>query len=68
MVEEKNWYASRTIWGGIIAAAASVFGSFGMSLDAGNQAELTDAVVQLVGAMGAVVAIYGRLNATDVIS
>ena len=68
MVEEKNWYASRTIWGGIIAALASVFGGFGLSIDTGSQAELTDAAIQLVGAIGAVVAIYGRLNATDVIS
>ena len=68
MVEEKNWYESKTIWGALIAVAASVTGAMGLSIDVGAQSDLADALVQLVGAIGAMVAIYGRLSATDIIS
>ncbi len=68
MVEEKSWYESKTIWGALIAVAASVTGAMGLSIDVGAQSDLADALVQLVGAIGAMVAIYGRLSATDIIS
>jgi len=68
MVEEKKWFESKTIWGALVAVAASVAGGFGFSINEASQLELTNAVVQLVAAMGAMVALYGRLNATQVIS
>ena len=68
MVEEKQWFQSKTIWGGLIAATASLAGVFGISVDFVAQTELTDALVQLAGAVGALFAIYGRLSATEVIS
>lgn len=68
MVEEKNWYESKTIWGALIAVAASVTGAMGLTVDTGAQSDLADALVQLVGAVGAMIAIYGRLSATDIIS
>ena len=68
MVEEKIWYKSRTIWGALIAVMASILGGFGFPIDDASQKELTEAAIQLIGALGAVVAIYGRLSATEVIS
>lgn len=68
MFEGKDWYRSRTIWGGIIAAVASVSGLFGVSLDPAIQTELSGAIVQMIGALGAIMAIYGRLAATEVIA
>ncbi len=68
MVEEKNWYRSKTVWGALVAIFASVSGSFGLSMDAGSQGQLTEAILQLISALGAVFALYGRLTATDVIS
>ncbi len=68
MLEEKSWYYSKTIWGGVIAAAASLSSILGVSLDPAIQGELSTAIVQLVGAIGAITAIYGRLAATEVIS
>ncbi|MEM7214834.1 MAG: hypothetical protein AAF423_04760 [Pseudomonadota bacterium] len=68
MIEEKDWYMSKTIWGSMIAVAASLSGGLGISLDTQSQAELADAIIQVIGAMGAIFAIYGRLNATEVIS
>lgn len=68
MVEEKSWYESKTIWGALIAVAASITGAMGLSVDIGAQSDLADALVQMVGAIGAMLAIYGRLSATDIIS
>jgi len=68
MIDEKPWYLSRTIWGSLIAVAAALGSILGISLDQTVQAELADIVVQMAGAAGALVAIYGRLAATEIIS
>jgi len=68
MIEEKPWYLSRTIWGSLIEVAAALGSILGISLDQATQTELADIVVQLAGAAGALVAIYGRLAATEIIS
>ncbi|MEM9277747.1 MAG: hypothetical protein AAGA76_04175 [Pseudomonadota bacterium] len=68
MVEEKAWYLSKTIWGALIAVAASIFGGLGLSIDPESQGQLADSIIQLVGAVGAIIAVYGRLSATEVIS
>jgi hypothetical protein len=65
MEELKPWYMSRTIWGGLVAAGAAFGGLFGLSLEGADQAALTEALLQAVGAAGAVVAILGRLAATS---
>ncbi len=68
MVEEKHWYRSKTIWGALISVGAAIAASLGISIDSGTQQDLAAAMVQLTGALGALIAIYGRLTATDVIS
>ncbi len=68
MVEEKNWYESKTIWGALLAVGASFMGTLGISVDTVAQTDLADALIQLIGAIGAMIAIYGRLSATDIIS
>ncbi|MGB7286201.1 MAG: hypothetical protein WBC71_04645 [Salaquimonas sp.] len=68
MVEEKPWYESKTIWGSLIAVAAALSATIGISIDQAAQAELASILVQLVGAAGSLLAIYGRLSATDIIS
>lgn len=68
MVEEKNWYESKTIWGALIAVAASLGGAVGINIDPESQVGLAEIMVQFTGAFGALLAIYGRLNATDVIT
>lgn len=68
MVEEKPWYASKTIWGSLISVAAALAAAVGIGLDQTTQGEIAEAMVQLVGAAGALFAIYGRLTATDIIA
>lgn len=59
----KAWYQSKTVWGGLIAVGASLLQIMGLEVDAGTQAELADLVVTTVGAVGGLIAIYGRLAA-----
>lgn len=65
MNETKPWYFSRTVWGALVAIAASVGGAFGIMLGDVEQSTLTDAILQIVGAIGAVIALYGRLSASQ---
>ena len=67
MLDQKPWYLSRTIWGALLAVAASVANSSGIAISESTQGELADIMVSMTGAAGALVAIYGRLNATDMI-
>lgn len=67
MVEEKPWYLSKTIWGSLVSVAAALAATFGVAVDAPSQQAIAEAAVQLAGAAGALVAIYGRLTATRII-
>lgn len=68
MVEEKHWYQSKTVWGALLAVTASLLSAMGISIDTAAQSDIADAMIQLVGAVGAIIAIYGRLSATEIIS
>lgn len=63
MDETKQWYLSKTVWGALIAIFASLVPAMGMELDAGTQGRLADDLVSLAGAIGGLIAIYGRLTA-----
>ncbi|MDO6966808.1 hypothetical protein [Rhizobium alvei] len=64
MEEIKAWYQSRAVWGALVAILAGVLQMAGLSLDAAGQAQLTDSVLALVGIVGGLLALYGRLKAT----
>ncbi|MDP9838175.1 hypothetical protein J2T09_002942 [Neorhizobium huautlense] len=59
----KAWYQSKTVWGALIAVAASLLQIMGAEVDVGTQAELADLAVTTVGAVGGLIAIYGRISA-----
>lgn len=67
MSDTKPWYLSRTVWGALIAISASIGGAFGLVISEQEQATLADAALQIVGAVGAVVALYGRLAASQIL-
>ncbi|SMD10937.1 hypothetical protein [Rhizobium sp. RU36D] len=64
MEHAKLWYQSKTIWGGLIAVLAAAARLAGLEIGADIQAELVDAAMTLAGAIGGLLAIYGRLAAT----
>lgn len=60
----KPWYLSKTMWGGLVAVAASLAGLAGVSIEPALEAEMTEAVLQAVSAVGAFLALIGRISAT----
>jgi glutamate synthase domain-containing protein 3 len=63
MNELKNWYMSKTVWGGLIAILASCGNLLGLDIAAEDESGLVDGLTALVAAAGGLVAIWGRISA-----
>ena len=63
MDEMKQWYLSKTVWGALIAIAAGLLQAAGIDLSPATRSDIADNIVSLAGAIGGLVAIYGRLTA-----
>jgi len=63
MLDLKNWYSSKTIWGAVISVVASVLHFTGIELGAADKSQLVDAIVNISGALGGLLAVYGRVTA-----
>ncbi|WP_421594545.1 hypothetical protein [Shinella sp. M27] len=61
--ETKPWYTSRTVWGALIAIAASLANAAGIEITAGDEGELADLLVSAAGVIGGLIAVYGRISA-----
>lgn len=64
MSDAKPWWQSRTMWGLVIAAVATILKSFGVELDAGFQDQLVEIGLTVGTAAGLILAAWGRLKAT----
>lgn len=65
MESSKPWYLSRTVWASLVTVAAAVGGLMGMSVGANDQALMSEALLQIVTAVGGVIAVLSRLSATE---
>lgn len=65
MNDVKQWFQSKAIWGAIAALGALIGPVFGLDLGSGNVGELQIAINDLIAAIGAIVALYGRIVATS---
>ena len=63
MEDNKAWYQSSGVWGGIVTLGAAIAGGFGIVVDEGSQKELVGYLVALGTAVGGVLALYGRVTA-----
>lgn len=61
----KPWYLSRTIWAALVTILTGAAGLAGASPEQVDETALTDALQQGVGAIAGLVALFGRLSATD---
>ena len=66
--EMKEWWKSKTIWGGIVALLSGIAGVFGYTLLPGDQAALVDGGALLAGSIGGLIAIWGRVKASKSLS
>lgn len=67
MNDAKSLIASKTFWGALIAGSASILGLWGKELSPADQSQLVELGSALVGALGALLAIVGRVTATRTI-
>lgn len=67
MNDFKPWYASKTIWGSIIALIAAVASAFGVEIDQQMQTTFIESALQLVAVGGSIMAVFGRMTASTII-
>ncbi|WFS01760.1 hypothetical protein [Rhizobium tumorigenes] len=67
MEDEKHWYFSKTIWGALLAIGSSVLQMKGLQLGAADQATIVNSAVSIAGAVGGLLAVYGRISASTAI-
>lgn len=63
MDDAKNWYESKTIWGGVIAVLASCAQLFGIDILPADQVGLADGLTAIAAASGGILTIWGRISA-----
>lgn len=63
MNELKNWYLSKTVWGGVVAILASCGNLFGLDIAPEDQSGVVDGLTALAAAIGGLFAIWGRISA-----
>lgn len=65
MDARKPWYLSRTIWASLITIVMAAAGLLGVPVAGIDNAALTDTILQAISALSGLIAIFGRLSATD---
>ena len=64
MQENKKWYLSKTVIGGIVAGIAGIAGLFNFTLDTEAQTGITELIIGMSTLFGSALAVYGRVKAT----
>lgn len=68
MSDVKSVFESKTIWGGLLAFAAPVIAHFlHISITDVDVQQISETIAGVIGAIGGLIAIYGRIRATKVI-
>lgn len=67
MEDAKQWYYSKTIWGALLAVGSSVLQVKGLQIGAADQSAIVDSAVSIAGAVGGLLAVYGRITASTAI-
>ncbi|WP_157015091.1 hypothetical protein [Mesorhizobium xinjiangense] len=65
MVSSKSWHHSRTIWAALVTILTSIAGLVGLPVGTLDQASLVDTILQAVTAISGIIAILGRVSASQ---
>ena len=63
MIGSKPWYASKTVWGALVAISCALAGFWGFDIAQDEQDRIVEMIVQGLGAAGGLVALIGRFAA-----
>ena len=64
ITEYKSAFASKGIWGGLIAVVAGLLALLGYTISPADQVQLVNLVAGIISAIGGILAIIGRIRAT----
>ena len=64
MEDQKAWYTSKTILASLVTVIALIAGGFNLTIDTQTQSDVVELVSVVVGVIGSVFAIYGRIKAS----
>ncbi len=62
-MDEKIWWKSRGVWGGVVAMLAGIAAALGYSLSEGVQGDLVELILGIAGVAGGGLAVWGRIKA-----
>lgn len=65
MNSAKPWYLSKTIWASIVTIGAAFGGMAGLPSGVIDNSALTDTIIQAATAISGLVAIFGRIAASE---
>jgi uncharacterized membrane protein len=60
MYDSKDWWTSRTIWGGVAAIIGGLGLLFGIEVGANHVAAMTESLLQLATIIGGIITVWGR--------
>lgn len=60
-MNKKEWYQSKTVWGGLLAVVSAVAMAFGYTITEADQLALVDNLATAGAAFGGLLAVYGRI-------
>jgi hypothetical protein len=66
-IETKSMWASKGVWGGIIAVVASAAGIWGYSITPADQGNIVELITSIIALGGGALAIIGRIFASKTI-
>lgn len=64
MLDEKKWYASKGIWGGVITLLSVILTVLGYQLTPEDQELIVASITAVMGGIGGLLAIWGRVRAS----
>jgi endonuclease YncB( thermonuclease family) len=67
-IETKPWYASKGVWGGLVAVISQILSFMGYTFGIEDQERIADDIYTLVTTIGGSIAIFGRVVADKPIS
>jgi len=62
--DTKSIFASRGVWGGLIAILAAGAGLLGYTITSDQQVQIVETAALIAGGVGGLVALWGRIKAT----
>ena len=64
-IENKPWYESKAVVGGVVAVVAGIAGIMGVAINPDDQEAIVATVTAVGSAVGGALAVYGRIKASQ---